>query len=120
MGHKQYMVQIDMAKYTLQIVCSVPDLIAVLDSQNGASIGTQDYRYGLRVTVIGLACDPRWASAEGLEIGGPEAFGYVVTKLYMCTSNKLNSDNFNLLRMGLNYVPIAEYIAPKSVIDEYR
>lgn len=81
------------AKYTLQIVCSVPDLIAVLDSQNGASIGTQDYRYGLRVTVIGLACDPRWASAEGLEIGGPEAFGYVVTKLYM--SNKLNSDNFN-------------------------
>lgn len=93
----------------------------MLDSQNGASIGTQDYRYGLRVTVIGLACDPRWASAEGLEIGGPQAFGYVAsTKLYTSMSNKLNNDNFNLLRMGLNYMPIAEYIAPKSVIEEYR
>ena len=57
----------------------MPDLIAVLDSQNGSSIGTQVYRYGLRVTVIGLSCDTRWTTPKGLEIGGPKAFGYVVS-----------------------------------------
>ncbi len=31
----------------LQIVVTVPDLITVLDSQSGSSIGTQEYRYGL-------------------------------------------------------------------------
>ena len=59
------------------MVCTVPDLIAVLDSQSGSSIGTQDYRYGLRVTVIGLACDPCWTTERGLEVGGPVAFGCV-------------------------------------------
>ncbi|KAL5520937.1 hypothetical protein ACEPAF_2940 [Sanghuangporus sanghuang] len=79
-----------------KIICSVPDLIAVLDSQNGASIGTQDYRYGLRVTVLGLSCDPRWTTPKGLEIGGPGAFGF-----------------------SYAYVPIGSYAEPRSVIKQY-
>ncbi|KAH8112959.1 DUF917-domain-containing protein [Phellopilus nigrolimitatus] len=79
------------------VLCSVPDLIAVLDAQNGSSLGTQDYRYGLRVIVIGLACDPRWTSTKGLEIGGPRAFG-----------------------LNIEYMPIGKYAEPRSVIEEYR
>ena len=54
----------------------MPDLITVLDSQNGAALGTPDYRYGLRVTVIALAGHPSWTTTpEGLRCGGPAAFG---------------------------------------------
>ena len=93
----------------------MPDLIAVLDSQNGTSIGTQDYRYGLRVTVLGIACDPRWTTAKGLDIGGPEAFG--------CVTRRKVQTNIELIilhRMKTNYTPIAEYLAPRSVIDDFR
>ncbi|THH04846.1 hypothetical protein EW145_g5222 [Phellinidium pouzarii] len=79
-----------------KMLCSVPDLIAVLDAQNGSSIGTQDYRYGLRVVVLGLACDPRWMTPEGLVIGGPKAFG-----------------------LDIPYTPIGKYTEPRSVIQEY-
>ena len=52
----------------------MPDLISVLDSQNGAALGTPEYRYGLRVTVMALAGHPLWNTKEGLQSGGPEAF----------------------------------------------
>ena len=45
-----------------QIYTTVPDLITVLDSQNGAALGTPDYRYGLRVTVMALAGHPLWVA----------------------------------------------------------
>jgi len=78
-------------------VCCVPDLITVIDAQNGSAIGTQDYRYGLRVLVIGLACDPRWASPAGLKLGGPSAF-----------------------RLDTKYELIGTYKQPRSVIAEFR
>ncbi|KAI9063547.1 DUF917-domain-containing protein [Trametes sanguinea] len=81
-----------------KIHVTVPDLITVLDSQNGAALGTPDYRYGLRVTVIALAGHPSWtATPEGLACGGPTAFG-------------LND---------VPFVPIATYKEPASVIKEY-
>ncbi|KLO06736.1 DUF917-domain-containing protein [Schizopora paradoxa] len=80
-----------------KVVCCVPDLITVIDAQNGSAIGTQDYRYGLRVIVIGLACDPRWASPAGLKLGGPVAFG-----------------------LDTKYEPIGVYKQPKSVVAEFR
>ena len=61
--------------HPLQIHVTVPDLITVLDSQNGAALGTPDYRYGLRVTVIAFAGHPSWITPEGLANGGPAAFG---------------------------------------------
>ncbi|KAI0795456.1 DUF917-domain-containing protein [Abortiporus biennis] len=83
---------------TKRILVTVPDLITVLDSQSGASLGTPDYRYGLRVTVIAMAGDPKWTKTpEGLACGGPGAFGL--------------SD--------LAFTPIAEYKAANSVIKEY-
>ncbi|KAI0072072.1 DUF917-domain-containing protein [Panus rudis PR-1116 ss-1] len=81
-----------------KILVTVPDLITVLDSQSGVALGTPEYRYGLRVTVIALAGSPKWTgTTEGLRCGGPEAFG-------------LNE---------VPFVPIGRYEEPKSVIQEY-
>jgi len=44
---------------------------------NGAPLGVADYKYGLRVSVIALKSPPQWLTKEGMEMGGPRAFGYV-------------------------------------------
>jgi len=78
------------------VIASVPDLITVLDSQSGSHLGTPEYTYGLRVTVIALAGHPLWRTESGLRSGGPAAFG-----------------------LEHDYVPIADYRIPESVIEEY-
>jgi uncharacterized protein len=54
----------------------VPDLISVLDSETAEAIATERVRYGQRVTVIAMPCDPVWRTERGLEAAGPRAFGY--------------------------------------------
>jgi DUF917 family protein len=79
-------------------IASVPDLIAVLDMQSGKALGVPEYRYGAMVTVLGIACSPRWSdTVRGLEIGGPKAFGYD----------------------DIEYKPLGVYVEPKSVVLEY-
>ena len=56
-------------------LATVPDLICVLDAEDGRALGTQDYRYGLRVHVVVLVGSPQWTEGAGLKNGGPEAFG---------------------------------------------
>lgn len=60
---------------TRRTLASVPDIITVLDAQDGSALGTQDYRYGLRVHVVALVASPQWTQGKGLENGGPKAFG---------------------------------------------
>ncbi|KAH9818123.1 Hydantoinase A-domain-containing protein [Teratosphaeria destructans] len=82
---------------TKSIVASVPDLICVLDTSSGKSLGVPEFKYGFRVTVLGITCSPRWTETEaGIQIGGPKAFGY-----------------------DIEYKALGEYVEPKSVIDEY-
>jgi len=81
---------------TRTVMASVPDLITILDSQSGSHLGTPEYTYGLRVTVIALAGHPLWRSKVGLEDGGPIAFG-----------------------LQHKFVPVGEYREPRSVIEEY-
>ncbi len=57
---------------------TVPDLITILDSERGEPIMTEELRYGFRVTVIGMPCDPRWRSPAGLALAGPDHWGYNV------------------------------------------
>ncbi len=57
-------------------LCSVPDLITLLDAENGAPITTEELRYGFRVEVLGIPCSPRWRTPEGLALVGPRRFGY--------------------------------------------
>ncbi|MFT4040006.1 MAG: DUF917 domain-containing protein [Thermomicrobiales bacterium] len=59
-----------------EIVASVPDLIAILDTERGDPITTENLRYGFRVTIIGIPCDPKWRTPEGIALGGPRHFGY--------------------------------------------
>ncbi|KAF7555309.1 hypothetical protein G7046_g6590 [Stylonectria norvegica] len=80
------------------VLAIVPDLISVIDAQNGEAIGTPEYRYGLLVVVLGIAASDRWTGTErGIKIGGPEAFGF---------------DH-------LKYAPLGKFVKPTSVIDEF-
>lgn len=80
------------------VLAIAPDLITIIDAQNGEAIGTPEYRYGLLVVVLGLAASDKWTGTErGLKLGGPEGFGF---------------DH-------LKYSPLGRFVRPKSVIDEY-
>lgn len=59
-----------------EIVVSVPDLIAILDTERGDPITTERLRYGYRVSVLGIPCDPKWRTPEGIALGGPRHFKY--------------------------------------------
>ncbi len=78
-----------------ETVCTVPDLISIL-GQDGEAIGSQELRYGLRVSVIGMPAHPLWKTDRGLKVGGPEGFG-----------------------LKMPFTGVGEYIPPKSVIDEF-
>lgn len=80
-----------------EVLGLVPDLITIIDAQNGEAVGTPEYRYGLLVIVLGIAASDRWTSERGIEIGGPKGFGM---------------DH-------LTYKPLGKFVKPVSVIDEY-
>ena len=80
-----------------EVLGLVPDLICVIDAQNGEAIGTPEYRYGLLVIVLGITASERWTSERGIELGGPKSFGL---------------DH-------LTYKPLGKFVKPTSVIDEF-
>lgn len=79
-------------------IAMVPDLISVLDTQSGKALGVPEFRYGVMVTVLGIACSPRWTDTpRGLELGGPVAFGY----------------------KNIPYTALGTYVEPRSVLEEF-
>ncbi|KAL1303610.1 hypothetical protein AAFC00_006974 [Neodothiora populina] len=83
---------------TEETMASVPDLISVLDAQNGEAIGTPEYRYGLLVIVLGMTASEKWTSTQrGIDIGGPAGFAM---------------DH-------IQYKPLGKFVKPLSVIDEF-
>ena len=58
------------------VLVTTPDLITVLDAETGEPITTETLRYGFRVAVLAMPCDPRWRTPEGLRLVGPDYFGY--------------------------------------------
>ncbi|KAJ6127033.1 hypothetical protein N7523_002645 [Penicillium sp. IBT 18751x] len=81
-----------------KILASVPDLIAVIDAETGAGLGTPEYKYGLKVVIIAIAASPRWTeTARGMELGGPGSMGFEDVK----------------------YVPIGKYSKPRSIIEVF-
>ncbi|KAH8655435.1 hypothetical protein BX600DRAFT_469632 [Xylariales sp. PMI_506] len=79
-----------------EVVCTVPELISIL-GQDGEAIGSQELRYGLQVSVIGMPAHPLWKTEKGLKVGGPEGFG-----------------------LGMPFKEVGEYVQPRSVIEEYN
>lgn len=59
-----------------RVLASVPDLISVLDPDTGKPITTEMLKYGYRGVVIGMPCDQKWRTKEGLKLVGPRYFGY--------------------------------------------
>ena len=60
------------------VLATTPDLITVLDAETGEPITTEGLRYGFRVAVLSMPCDPRWRTPAGLAVVGPGYFGYDV------------------------------------------
>jgi len=60
------------------VIATVPDLITVVDSETGRPISTEETRYGLRVSILGLPATPLLRTRRALEVVGPRAFGYDV------------------------------------------
>ena len=58
-----------------EVVALVPDLISVLETETGRAIGTEELKYGLRVSVIAIPCSPLLCTPAALEVVGPSAFG---------------------------------------------
>jgi uncharacterized protein len=59
-----------------RVLATTPDLITILDADDGAPITTESLRYGFRVQVLGIPCDRQWRTPEGLALVGPAYFGY--------------------------------------------
>ncbi|MGE7905812.1 DUF917 domain-containing protein [Peribacillus sp. NPDC094092] len=64
------------AKEGEQLLCSTPDLIAVLDAETGFPITTERMKYGARVLVVAFPCHEKWRTLKGIETAGPRYFGY--------------------------------------------
>ncbi|UFJ40767.1 DUF917 domain-containing protein [Brevibacillus humidisoli] len=64
------------AKRDDQVAATTPDLITALDLETGIPITTEALRYGSRVAVIGIPCDPKWRTEKGIKTAGPRYFGY--------------------------------------------
>ncbi len=59
-----------------EVLVTVPDLICTIESDTGEPITTEQLRYGLRVTILGIPCSDKWRTPRGLDVVGPAAFGY--------------------------------------------
>lgn len=81
------------ARINGEAIATVPDLICIVDSETGRPISTEETRYGLRVSVLGLPCTPLFRTPEALAVVGPRAFGYEV-----------------------DYQPLEEYVRPEPVV----
>lgn len=64
------------AKEGDRLLCSTPDLIAVLDAETGFPITTERMKYGARVSVVAFPCHEKWRTPKGIETAGPRYFGY--------------------------------------------
>lgn len=91
-----YAAYIDPADDSQDVICTVPDLISIL-GQDGEALGSQELRFGLKVSVIGFAAHPLWTGDQrGLDIGGPRGFG-----------------------LDVEWKGLGAYERPRSVLEEF-
>lgn len=58
-----------------KIMATVPDLITLVDLDTYIPITTDALKYGKRVIICALPCDPMWRTDAGLALVGPRYFG---------------------------------------------
>lgn len=59
-----------------KVVETAPDLICLVDLETLIPMTNEGLKYGKRVHIIGLPCDPKWRTPKGIELVGPRYFGY--------------------------------------------
>jgi DUF917 family protein len=74
-----------------KVMASTPDLICVVDLESSIPVTTEALKYGHRVVVIGLPCNPKWRTEKGLETVGPKYFGYDID--YVPIEKIMEGDN---------------------------
>jgi DUF917 family protein len=57
-------------------LCTVPDIISLLDAESGLAVSTELIRYGLRLRVIAIPAPRELRTDRALAVIGPGAFGY--------------------------------------------
>lgn len=55
-----------------------PDLIMALEIDSAEPIPAEEIKYGYRVAIIGMPCEPLWRTEAGLALTGPRQFGFDV------------------------------------------
>lgn len=80
-----------------EVLASVPDVISIVETDSARPISTEELRYGLRVSVLGIPAHRMLRSAEALKVLGPKAFGY-----------------------DFDYHPLADFVEPISVPLAYN
>ena len=65
-----------MAYLNDQIVVTTPDIIAIIDSQSGLTITSENLKFGIHVAVIAIPSPAIWTTPQGLKLVGPQHFGY--------------------------------------------
>jgi len=59
-----------------KVVATVPDLICMVNREDGEPITVERLRYGYRVAIIGVPCSDLLRTPTALKVVGPPAFGY--------------------------------------------
>lgn len=57
-------------------VAITPDLIVLIDAENAQPITAEAIQYGTRVVVLAMKANEQWRTPAGIELGGPQKFGY--------------------------------------------
>ncbi len=58
------------------VVCSVPDLICVVDFETSTPINAERLRFGQRVSVLGIGCPEFFRQQRALDVVAPQCFGF--------------------------------------------
>ncbi|MHA5103014.1 DUF917 domain-containing protein [Oenococcus oeni] len=61
-----------------EVFITAPDIISMVDLDTLRPMTNEDLKYGKRVRILGLPCDKKWQTPEGIEMVGPRYFKYDV------------------------------------------
>ena len=67
-----------LAEKSGQALACTPDILCIVDAESGQAISSESLSYGLRVELLALQAPDLWTSQEGLNVVGPNVFGYDV------------------------------------------
>lgn len=60
-------------------VATTPDLICLVDCDTFIPVTTESLKYGKRVIMLVLPCDPVWRTQAGIDLAGPDGSGTTST-----------------------------------------